>query len=314
MGLYNRDYGRSGDGFGGSTFGGASTPYDRIERPRSAAITLIVVTCVIWLISTIVGDAAAGENPGRNPFIEWFGLYGETLYKPWLWWQFVSYGFLHDTNDIMHLAGNMIGLFFFGRYIEQRLGRDEFLRFYFVTLAVAGLAGAVFYVAQGFPGATVGASGAVMALTILFACYERHANILLFFVLPVPAWLVAIGFTVFNLLGAVQSLTNPGASNTAFMVHLGGIGFALAYYKWSLNLKFLTPDGLADLPARWRDRSRRAKLKVHDPDRNSRRTAEAADAVLEKISLHGEESLTASERKILQRYSRDQRRRQQSRS
>ena len=49
------------------------------------------------------------------------------------------------------------------------------------------------------------------------------------------------------------------------------------------------------------------KLKLHDPDKKLRKEADDADRLLAKIHEHGEESLTSSERKLLERYSRRQR-------
>jgi hypothetical protein len=54
-------------------------------------------------------------------------------------------------------------------------------------------------------------------------------------------------------------------------------------------------------------KSRRAKLKLHDPDKKIRTEAEDADRILAKIHESGESSLTSSERKTLERYSRRQR-------
>lgn len=311
MGLYNRDYGR------------ADTPWDRSQQGgqygggggsgagwASATMTtkLIIITCVTWLISIIVGDIGGGDGQ-QNWLYDAFAMHGETLYKPWLWYQWVTYGFLHSSITPMHLFGNMLGLYFFGRVFEQVRGGGELLRLYLVSMVVAGIAGSIFYVSKGIPAETIGASGAVACVTIIFALMNRNAIIQLFFVLPLPAWLFGVGFVLYNLYGAKNSLTGTALNNTAFMVHLGGIGFAFAYYYWIRNLSWLEFDGLSDLPRTFRDRARRTRLKVHDPDRRVAKVEQEADAVLDKLHREGEESLTSAERKILQRYSRDQRNR-----
>jgi len=56
-------------------------------------------------------------------------------------------------------------------------------------------------------------------------------------------------------------------------------------------------------------RSRRMKLKLHDPDKKLRQEAMEADRILAKIHESGESSLTAAERRTLERYSRRQRER-----
>lgn len=314
MGLYDRDYGREqtpyekaesrryGGGFGGGgggTFGGLS---------GGMSMRLIIVTSVIWLVSIILGEFGGGSRDGENWILDWFALRGDTLYKPWMWWQWISYGFLHAPLNIMHLFGNMLGLFFFGRTLEQKYGAIEFLRFYLVSMIVAGIAGSAFYLFRGEPNSiTIGASGAVAAVVMVFVMNERNANILLFFVLPVPAWLFGLGFVLYNISGAIQQIGGSSVSDTAFMVHVGGIAMGLAYYHFKWNFSFLAIDGIQQAPTRLKRNFRRTKLKVHDPDRKLQQNADEADRILDKIHKHGEQSLTSAERKVLQRYSKNQR-------
>src|SRR4029078_11847601 len=46
------------------------------------------------------------------------------LYRPWT---NVTYMFLHDPNSIGHILFNMLGLFFFGPRVEDRLGPNRFI-------------------------------------------------------------------------------------------------------------------------------------------------------------------------------------------
>ena len=311
MGLDNRDYSRD-------------TPWEREERRRygggggyargggwsgfSMSAKIIIVTCATWLLSILVGDLTTGDVGGSWVF-DVFAMRGETLIKPWLWFQWVTYGFLHSPTNPWHLFGNMLGLFFFGRWVEQARGPMELLRLYLTSMVVSGIVGSAFHFFRDIPFDTIGASGAVACITIVFVLNNLHETILLFLVIPVPAWLLGLGFTLYNLYGARMSLYGVEGGQTAFMVHLGGIAFALAYERLRLNLSFLDFNRLREIPRQFRDRARRAKLKVHDPDRIAAKHERDADAVLDKIHREGEESLTAAERRILQRYSRDQRRR-----
>ncbi|MGB7326391.1 MAG: rhomboid family intramembrane serine protease, partial [Rubripirellula sp.] len=215
-------------------------------------------------------------------------------------------------QKIFHVLFNMMGLFFFGRIIEQRLGQMEFLRFYLVAIVFGGIVAAVtnivMFQATGVQASTIGASGAVVATVILFACYYPHQQIYLMMVIPVKAWIAAVLFVAMDVLGAIGLMSSMGSSgNTAFTVHLAGTGFALAYFYQRWNLKWMAPNSLIDLPSKMRDRSRRMKIKLHDPDKKLAQEADDADRILAKIHQQGESSLTASERKILERYSRRQR-------
>ena len=304
MGLYDRDYGRYE----------SQTPWDRAQNPRSMTITLIVINVVIFFLDMIMASRDPATGMSTSLLADWFAVTPETLVKPWLWWQFLTYGFIHDSHSINHILFNMFGLFIFGRMVEQRIGGPEFLRFYLVSVFIGGIAAAIVGAVQAslygvplnqFPG-TIGASGAVVAVTILFACYYPHTELLLMFVLPVKAWVLATVFVLYDFAGAL-GLT--GAGNTAFEVHLMGALFAFVYYYQHWNLSWLNFEAVADYPQRMRQRSRRMKLKVHDPDKKLRQEAAEADRILAKIHQQGESSLTAAERRVLERYSRRQRER-----
>ena len=152
--------------------------------------------------------------------------------------QFVTYGFVHDPNGINHILFNMIGLFFFGRAVEQRLGNAEFLRFYLVAMLVGGIIGSLAFRLEGIPnGSVIGASGAVIATTILFACYYPHSEILLMFVLPVKAWVIAVLFVVSDLAGALGIDGRDGSRIGQHRLYgsLSGACFALLYYFRALE-------------------------------------------------------------------------------
>ncbi|MDG2223465.1 MAG: rhomboid family intramembrane serine protease [Rubripirellula sp.] len=301
MGLYDRDYGRND-----------ATPWSRVENPRSITLTLIVINVVVFFADMIFYTRetdALGASQKIYFITEWLAVYGETLKQPWMWWQFLSYGFVHDNINIQHLLFNMIGLFVFGREIERRMGRMEFLRFYLIAIIAGGIVGSVTSLLGGFSGGTIGASGAVVASAVLFACYFPNREILLFLVLPVKAWVLAILFVGSDLAGALGLMPGMGGENTAFTVHLAGAFFSLGYYFLHWNLRWLNLGAVSDFPARMRHRSRKMKLKLHDPDKKIEREAEDADRILAKIHEQGESSLTAAERKTLERYSRRQRER-----
>ena len=299
MGLYDRDYGREY---------GEETAWDRHQRsqesqkPKSVTIILIVITAVIWLID--FSTAKTIDDEKVSWLAQWFAARDDTPIQPWTWYQFLTYGFVHDHKAIWHLLFNMFGLFIFGRIVEQRLVRGEFLRYYLVAMFFGGVVGSLQYLITGANASVIGASGAVAATLILFAFYHPHEKILLMFVIPVKAWIVAVGFVAYDSLGA---LGLRGESNTAFTVHLAGALFAALYFKQRWNLGWLDFTGESSIKDKLQRRSRRMKLKVHDPDKKVREEAAEADRILEKIHQSGEASLTSRERKALEKYSRRQR-------
>ncbi len=146
-------------------------------------------------------------------------------------WQPFTYMFLHA--NLMHLAMNMMMLFFFGPDIERVLGTRQFFRFYLVCGAVAVMATYIPYSVQYLihgpgPGdsSVLGASGAVMALLVAFAMTDPERQFFLF-PLPVPvnARLLVVIVVVMNMISGLQE----GGVSTS--THFGGMAAGYAYMK-----------------------------------------------------------------------------------
>jgi len=259
-------------------------------------ITLIIANVAVWVLNLLANDQ----------FNKMLALNGALPERLWEVWKLVTYGFAHAFQSPWHLAFNMLAIFFFGRAVEQVLGRAEFYRFYFASIVVAGLAWVVSvnFFSGGIPPEKtnlIGASGGVMAVLAVFVWYFPRQEVLIWGVLPVPAWALGILYFVSDLQGAAN-----GGGNVAHVAHLGGAVFGLLYAwrGWSLT-------GLADVGSRLRQMRRRFKVvrpddDVHSgPDDEDEVSLQAkVDAILEKISRSGESSLTRDERDTLTRASR----------
>ena len=274
--------------------------YDNSYRSASdwtAVITLIIANVAVWVLNLLAD----------NQLNEMLALNGALPQHLWEAWKLISYGFAHDANSPWHLAFNMLAVFFFGRAVEQVLGRAEFYRFYFSSIVIAGLAWVVsvnFFSGGMPPGRTylIGASGGVMAVLAVFIWYFPRQEVLIWGILPVPAWALGILYFVSDLQGAAN-----GGGNVAHVAHIGGAVFGLLYAwrGWSLT-------GLADVGSRLRQMRRRFKVVRPDDDVGRGRHDDEdevslqakVDDILEKISRSGESSLTADERDTLTRASR----------
>ncbi len=265
-----------------------------LSAPRSIVVTLIIINVAAYL--------ANGLFTPDNQITALMAANGATLFKPWMWWQFLTYGFAHAPG-FQHILFNMLGLWFLGRDIEYHYGRKEFLRLYIMMLVVGSLAWAIGEAAMGYSGGMViGASGAVAGVVVLYALNCPRRTLLLFFVLPVPAWLVGVLIVVSDLFGASGQL---GDTHIAYTVHLAGAAFAFLYYQFGWNLTGLTTGrfSLSRLKPR-------PKLRVHDPETKRRDLNEEVDRILEKIHREGEGSLTKKERRTLEAASREYQKRQ----
>ncbi len=241
------------------------------------------------------------------PIADYFALSTAGLRRGYVW-QLLTYQFLHA--GLWHLFCNLIGVWFFGRFVEERLGKAHFLKLYLLS----GVAGGLLQSALGwlfpyqFGMSTVGASAGVLGLIAAFAMLEPEGEILVFFVVPLRAkYLLIISGAVALFFTVVPS--DPGMAHAA---HLGGILFGAAYIRWGLDF--------ARTWAEWNPLRRKARRRQmikaatiiparlrrlpkaeEDPDLASDEfISRQVDPILDKISAHGIHSLTENERRILQ--------------
>ncbi|HEX5106032.1 MAG TPA: rhomboid family intramembrane serine protease [Pirellulaceae bacterium] len=290
MGYQDRDYYREGS---------AQTQF-----VTSVVVKLIILNALVFLADVFFGGQ-------EHEITRTLALDADSLQKPFYWWQFFTAGFTH--GDIGHIFFNMLGLYVFGKPLEERYGGREFLRFYMIALVTGMVLWAVReYVwsvdvagAQPVRHILLGASGAVTAVTILFCLLYPRATLLAAFLFPVPAWLVGAIIIAVNVLGLRQASSIEG-DHVAYDVHLFGAAFALAYWYFGWNFGQLP--GFAELrrmvasPKKWLQP--RPALKVHDPEQYYEDLDTEADRILDKLHREGEASLTPQEKRTLEDYSR----------
>lgn len=139
-------------------------------------------------------------------------------------WTAFTYMFVHA--GLAHIAFNMLGLYFFGPRVEQRLGSAHFLSLYLVS----GLGGAALSFLT--PTASiVGASGAVFGVFMAFAHYWPRERVMIWGVLPVEARVLVLLTTGYAIFGGVTRGSVVGAG-IAHYAHLGGYGAAFLYLVW----------------------------------------------------------------------------------
>jgi membrane associated rhomboid family serine protease len=226
-------------------------------------------------------------------------------------WTFVTYMFVHV--GVLHLAFNMLALFWLGSAVEERLGGAAFIGYYLCC----GLGGAVLsYALMLVVPVTlvVGASGAIYGVAYAFARFWPDRPMYVFpLPEPIPAkwlvmFLVALSL-VLALLGARDGV--------AHLAHLGGFaaGFLVLTVQ-DLRLaraerhvrRASQPSVLVHPAARAARSSRPDAGRAGVPTRPRPRSGDAPhaeiDRVLDKISAQGMGSLTPAERKFLAEMSR----------
>lgn len=295
MGIYDRPY------YQEKAFSFGFSP----DGTRNVVKTLIVINIAIFILDVFTPVQSPGDE--HRWLSDFLSLKSDLLTRPWNAWQLLTAGFAHaplgSSRGIMHIFGNMLGLFVFGPPLESRYGSKEFLRFYLTAIVLANLVWVLIETvsgdaAQGPPTRLLGASGGIAALVILFVMNYPHQKLYLIpFPVAIPAWVLGILFVANDLFGSLRHNLDGGV---AYVVHLAGAAFGFAYFQTGLRLDRVLPGG-------WRlPRLGRPKLQIHRPGPTSD-LDRRADEILEKVHQHGADSITAEERKILDEYSRKMR-------
>lgn len=223
-------------------------------------------------------------------------------------WTPLTYALMHDTRLYLHVIGNLLGLFFFGREILPYLGPRRFLGLFIGAV----LAGAGLWLATNWShgGAVVGASAGVVAVVVVYACLNpnRPITLLLFFILPVtlkPKW-IALSLLAMDLFGFVfyEALGNRSPLGFAHSAHLGGMLTGWIYFRYVHAREWRTPDRAPsmELPT-WFKRAKETPeiaqpaYKVNLTNREDLRAE--VDRILDKINSDGFGALTADEKRLL---------------
>ena len=125
-------------------------------RPTDAIVTRILVAIVVVVYLITVAQGHGLNTPGGSLFNKW-ALYGPAV-KHGDWWRLITSAFLHGS--VLHIAFNMLALWWLGAPVEMVLGRVRYIGLYLAS----GLAGAAGALVANPNAVTVGASGAIFGL------------------------------------------------------------------------------------------------------------------------------------------------------
>lgn len=268
--------------------------HDFDRRPRSqfwATYPLVkgfmIGLTAIHLLLAIV----KGADPETYQSIMFFlQLDPEYALKHFYIWQLVTAGLLHAPG-IWHLGWNLLFLWWFGRLVEARMRRGQFLLFCVATTVAASLCYLLEAVVMDRVFPMLGASGMVMGLVVLAACWNPHMEILFFFVLRMKLWVLAVVMVVADFLLMLQS---PGG--VAHAAHLGGALYGWIYFRYGGGVErvFNAIDEMADKQRRKKEEKRAAR------DAELRKEI---DRILDKVNREGMTGLTEEERRFLKQAS-----------
>lgn len=186
---------------------------------------LISINFVIYVLQSIAGK--------EDVFFRLFGLVPNVFISELMLWQPFTYMFFHapyySSVGISHILLNMLGLWVFGRELEQAWGKSKFLKYYFLTGIGSGLITYLFQINSDNP--VIGASGAVYGILLAYGISFPNRMLYIWGLIPVRSiWLVVImgSIAFFGLLGRADGISH--------VTHISGmlIGYILLKKKWQL--------------------------------------------------------------------------------
>lgn len=276
---------------------------------RSMVTTLLILTISIYCLQQSI-DVFFPSTRGQNYFlIEWFALSYPNIEDMKLW-TICSYVLLHSTSSLLHIIGNMLGLFFIGRILEPIIGARPLLVLYSIGALLGGALFLLLHLNQNT--VVVGASSSVLALLSLFCLLypEERVTLLLFFVIPMnvqPKWILRLmlAYTLFGVVYYELLAYESSLFAIAHSAHLGGILGGFLYYRWIRKNSRRTPHSGASLatsiePPAW-FQSKNKTADTHNYVVNRRASlANEVDRILDKINKSGFASLNKVEKETLE--------------
>lgn len=221
-------------------------------------------------------------------------------------WRFVTFQFLHA--NVIHLALNMLGLWFVGGLVEQYLGSKRYAAFYLTC----GVFGAVLYlllnlVGNLFPTARVpgllfddthtplvGASAGIFGVLMAAAFIAPNARVAILGIIPMKMAAAVYLFTGISAANLILGSSNAGGE----AAHIGG---ALAGFFFIRRAHLLRDffDVFGDSRPRT-DAGKSSRLKAVFSGA-SPPAPEEVNRVLDKVRAEGLAALTEDERRVLRR-------------
>ena len=279
---------------------------------RNMLSRLILINVIVFIVANLYkylfqiqpDISVIGQSSG---FTAWFAVPSNPeilLQKPWT---VFTYMFLHE--NFFHLFFNMLMLYFGGTLFMQFLDGKKLLS----TYIIGGIIGAVFYILafNYFPvfevvskySVALGASASVIAIVVAIAFYIPDYTIVLMLFGRLKLKYLALILVVMDLL--LIDKENPGGH----IAHLGGALWGIIYVltlKKNKDMYSVFNPIVAFFKKLFKPKSKlRVEYKKGRPLTDDEYTKDRADkqkkmdAILDKISKNGYESLSKEEKNFL---------------
>ncbi|WP_405415932.1 rhomboid family intramembrane serine protease [Maribacter sp. Asnod1-A12] len=277
--------------------------FNRLNIAEKLIAINVLVFVVNALIPFLLGLPA-------NSIVQWFELPNDIVDIAFQPWSIVTYSFFH--GGVGHLFWNMLMVYFVGRIFLNLFDPKRFLNVYILGVILGGLFFVLGY--NIFPAFfdtnayLIGASAGASAVLIFICTYIPNQEVRVVF-FNVKLWIVGAVLVLSDLIQL------PVSNSGGHLAHLGGafLGYLYASQLTKGNdigsgfSKFM--DGMANLFTRTerkapmktvyknKAKSKGANTTTSDYDKKSQQ--KKVDAILDKISKSGYESLSKAEKDFL---------------
>lgn len=279
-------------------------------KTGTALIKFIFINVAVFILVHLIGLLIfffTGVS-GSSMVAYWLALpadFGQLILKPW---SIITYMFLHE--GFLHIAFNMLILYFGGQIFLQFLDAKKLIG----TYILGGISGGLLFILTFniFPvfneivsGAlALGASASVMAVLIAIAAYVPNYTVRLVLLGNVKLKYIALFYVIMDIISIPQG--NAGGH----IAHLGGAFFGFYFIYRLRNGKDITVgvNRLLNYIAHLFSSKRKMKVVYKNPGKtksdvayNAQKAAnqQKIDAILDKISKSGYDSLSKEEKAIL---------------
>ncbi|MGV3559708.1 rhomboid family intramembrane serine protease [Larkinella arboricola] len=294
---------------------------NEFNKPNNTLVQLILINTIVFLLLLILKVVVMlAVIPGVYDFVitqlRIPASLSAFITKPWT---LITYFFTHE--DVFHILFNMLFLYWFGRLVDEYLGNRRLVALYMLGGITGGLAYiAIYNLLPYFHGAVgraemLGASAAAFSVAVGASTLLPNYTFHLLFFGPVRIKYIAFFYIVLSLARSI----GPNAGGE--LSHLGGALVGFLFIKMLQNGTDLGQpiywimDGWQSLfrkkpPVKVSYRQRSASMTTGSYAASSSSSSAVAmpdqdeiDAILDKISRSGYESLTREEKQKLFRAS-----------
>ncbi|OCA73355.1 rhomboid family intramembrane serine protease [Chryseobacterium arthrosphaerae] len=178
---------------------------------------LINLNILIYIIMVVSGLGLISFK--SDDLLKW-GANFRPLIIEGQWWRLLTNIFLH--GGIIHIANNMMALFFVGIFIEPLLGRARYFLLYLVTGVLASITSTLWYngvISVGASGAIFGLYGFVLACLLMKIFSPEFGRIFLIITL------VFVGISlIMGLMGGIDNAAHIGGLVSGFLIGIITLG------------------------------------------------------------------------------------------